>query len=68
MITIFGVFQGSGSDPAIWLAVSLVLIEVYVKKFSTNSTPNPIATDFITKVIDAFVNDTDLWMFYIISN
>ena len=30
---IFGVLQGSGSAPAIWLAVSLVLIETYVKKF-----------------------------------
>lgn len=57
----FGVLQGSGSAPAIWLALSLLLIEAYIKKFPTAGMPNPTDTDFIKEIIDAFVDDTDLW-------
>ena len=58
---IYVVFQGSGLAQAIWLAISLFVIEKYVKKFPTDGTSNPTATDYITKVIDVFVDDTELW-------
>jgi len=59
---IYGVLKGSGSAPAIWLAVSINLINTYNKKFQTDQgTPNPTGSDFITKMLNAFVDDTDLW-------
>ena len=61
MKAIYGVLQGSGLASAIWLAVSLLLNETYVKKFPTHGTPNPTDTDRIIKIIDAFVDDTNLW-------
>jgi len=58
---VYGVLQGSGSAPAIWLAVSIVLIKAYKRLFPTSGIPNPNGTDTIDKIIDAFVDDTDLW-------
>jgi hypothetical protein len=58
---VFGVLQGSGAAPAVWLAASIVLIRAYNKLFSTNGIPNPISSAFLTKIIDTFVDDTDLW-------
>mmetsp|Transcript_24115 Transcript_24115/g.36642 ORF Transcript_24115/g.36642 Transcript_24115/m.36642 type:complete len:216 (+) Transcript_24115:786-1433(+) len=58
---IYGVLQGSGSAPAIWLAVSIILIRHYKSKFASEGISNPTRTDFITNLLDAFVNDTDLY-------
>jgi hypothetical protein len=58
---VFGVLQGSGAAPAVWLAASIVLIRAYNKLFPTNGIPNPTSSAFLTKIIDAFVDDTDLW-------
>jgi hypothetical protein len=58
---IFGVLQGSGAAPAVWLAASIVLIRAYNKLFLTNGIPNPTSSAFLTKIIDAFMDDTDLW-------
>jgi len=52
---IFGVLQGSGSAPAIRLAVSNMLICNYNNKFILEGTPNPTRTDFLTKLLGAFV-------------
>ena len=61
MQAIFGVLQGSGSAPSIWLAMSLILIKSYKKKFSGSSIPNPTGDIQLQKVIDDFVDDSDLW-------
>ena len=53
--------QGSEYTPAIWLAVSLVLTETYNKKFKSKGIPDPTSTKFLTKLLDSFVDDTDLW-------
>jgi len=58
--TIYGVLQGSGSAPSTWLAVSLVLIEAYKQRFNSDGFPNPTKDDYIQKLLDAFVDDTDL--------
>ena len=58
---IFGVLQGSGSAPSIWLAMSLILIRSYKNKFTTTSIPNPTGDILLQKIIDAFVDDSDLW-------
>ena len=58
---VFGVLQGSGTAPAFWLAASIVLIRAYNKLFSTNGIPNPTSSAFLNKIIDAFMNDTNLW-------
>ena len=58
---IFGVLQGSGSAPAIWLATSLILIKTYKLQFPTDGIPNPTGEKMLQKIIDAFVDDADLW-------
>ena len=58
---IYGVLQGSGAAPAIWLAVTIVLIAAYKELYPDPAIPNPLATFDIQKLIDAFVDDTDLW-------
>jgi hypothetical protein len=59
---LFGVLQGSGTAPAVWLAASIVLIRAYNKLFPTNGIPNPTSSAFLTKIIDTTcVDDTDLW-------
>ena len=57
---IFGVLQGSGSAPTIWLAVSLVFIEIY-KKIKFKGIPVQTSTNYLTKILDPLVDDTDLW-------
>ena len=59
--TIYGVLQGSGAAPAIWLAVSIVLITAYNALYPDPGIPNPLHTEELQKIIDAFVDDTDLW-------
>ena len=58
---LYGVLQGSGSTPAIWLYVGILLLKTYKKKFPTPSLSNLTGTDFIKKIADSFVNDTNLW-------
>ena len=59
---VFGVLQGSGAAPAVWLVAStIVLIRAYNKLFPTNGILNPTSSAFLNKIIDAFVDDTDLW-------
>ena len=58
---VYGVLQGSGSAPAIWLAVSIILINTYNTSFQQAGIPNPSFQTFLSKVLDAFVDDTDLW-------
>ena len=61
MQAIFGVLQGSGSAPSIWFAMSLIMIKTYKEKFRSTSIPNPTNDISLQKVIDAFVDDADLW-------
>jgi hypothetical protein len=46
---VFGVFQGSGAAPVVWLAASIVLIRAYNKLFPTNGIPNPTSQPFLPK-------------------
>ena len=55
------VLKGSSLAPTIWLAVSTLLAEIDVNKFLTKGSPNPTTIDSITKIIDAFVEDSYLW-------
>lgn len=61
LLIIYGVLQGSGSAPAIWLAVSILLINTYNKEFLKGGISNPTKESTFSKVLDAFVDDTDLW-------
>ena len=65
---VFGVLQGSGSAPAIWLAVSVVLIDTYNFLFPSDGIPDPRRLHYLVKIIDAFVDDTDLWDVLLRSN
>ena len=58
---VYGALQGSGAAPAIWLAVSIVLIRTYNELHSAEGIPDPTCAFRIQKIIDAFVDDTDLW-------
>ena len=37
------------------------MINTYNRLFPTNGIPNPTAAEHITKILDSFVDDTDLW-------
>ena len=58
---VYGALQGSGAAPAIWLAVSIVLIRTYNELHSVDGIPDPTNTLRLHKIIDAFVDDTNLW-------
>lgn len=53
---VYGVLQGSGSAPAIWLAVFIVLINTYNALFPTVGIQDPQNIDNIKKINDAFVD------------
>ena len=50
-----------GASPAVWLAVSLVLIKTFSTKFLNSGILNPTGNNEIKKNIDAFVDNADLW-------
>ena len=58
---LFGILQGSGAGPALWLSVSIVLILAYKQKFKVRGIPDVSNKLFLSKLLDAFVDDTDLW-------
>ena len=57
----FGILQGSGAGPALWLSVSIVLIAAYKQKFKECGIPDASDTSFLSKLLDAFVDDADSW-------
>ena len=58
---LFGMLQGSGASPAMWLVISTILITVHNTKFQTSGIPNPTYSSYLSKLLDAFVDDADLW-------
>ena len=57
---IYEILQGSESTPGIWLAVSLILIQIFNTTFHDDSIPDLKEKNQITRLIDCFVNNSDL--------
>ncbi len=72
---LFGTGQGSGASPAIWLAMSEVLIQALKALEDGTSFTSHCGTVQHNRVIDAFVDDSTVWVnqnlcdkFYVPSN
>ena len=61
LLIIFRVLQRSGLAPAIWLAVTVLLINTYNNEFHQQGIFDPTNTYQVNKLLDAFVEDTNLW-------
>ena len=58
---IYGVLQGSGSAPPIWLALSLLLLRALHHLTPPSKISHPNTYSSLDKLIDMFVDDSDLW-------
>jgi len=57
-----GIGQGSGAGPALWVAISIVLIECYKNKVDGMNFTDPAELEHIERWLDGFVDDTELGM------
>jgi len=57
-----GVGQGSGAGPALWVAISVVLIECYKSTENGMIFTDPSNSEWIERWLDAFVDDAELGM------
>ena len=62
---VYRILQSSNATPAVWLVVSIVLINTFNTKFQDTSIPDPIYQLFGNKILNAFVDDIDLWNFIV---
>jgi hypothetical protein len=59
---VLGTLQGSGASPCLWLSIMCVLLGALAKRSQGITFSNPRQTMSFSRVGEAYVDDTDLWL------